>query len=122
MEPEVGVTRSEFREEMAELRGEMRAGFERVGNEIAGVRGEMHAGFGRVDNEISGVRGEMHAGFRRVDNELSEVRGEMHAGFERVDGRIDGLQTTLIRIGGGVIVGLVGVIGAVLTAVVARGL
>ena len=45
----------------------------------------------------------MKSGFDRVDR-------EMKAGFERVDGRIGALQRTLMQVGGGVIVALLGLI------------
>jgi hypothetical protein len=50
------------------------------------------AGFDRVD-----------ANFTRVDTDIRELRGE-----------ITMLRTTLIRIGGGIMAGLVGVIAAIL--------
>jgi hypothetical protein len=52
----------------------------------------MDAGFDRVD-----------ANFNRVDADIRELRGE-----------IGMLRTTLVRVGGGIMAGLVGVIAAVL--------
>lgn len=54
----------------------------------------MDAGFERVDRE-------MREGFARVDRDIRELRME-----------IGGLRTTLVRVGGGIMVGLVGVIAA----------
>jgi hypothetical protein len=68
---------------------------------------------GDARDEAADVRSEMRSGFARVEREITALRSEMRAGFDRLDGRIDSLQVTLIRIGGGVIVGLVGVIAAV---------
>lgn len=49
----------------------------------------------------------MDAGFARVDAEIRELRAE-----------IGGLRVTLLRVGGGIMVGLIGVIAAVLLSTV----
>lgn len=66
----------------------------------------------RVELRFDSVENQMRDGFTRVDRELIEIRSE-----------IAGIQTTLIQFGGramialgGVIVALIGVIAAVLTA------
>ncbi|MGI8461290.1 MAG: hypothetical protein ACR2OC_06580 [Solirubrobacterales bacterium] len=99
MDPDVADQQRELREEIAGLRNDHGERFDRVDRDIDRLRGEV----GGLRGEISDVRGE-----------VGGLRGEMVRGFERVDGRIDALQVTLVRIGGGVIVGLVGVIAAVL--------
>jgi len=56
----------------------------------------MDAGFERVDRRMS-------EGFERVDTDIRELRGE-----------IRGLNATMLRVGGAIMAGLVGVIAAVL--------
>jgi hypothetical protein len=56
------------------------------------------------------------AGFARVDAELRELRGEIRGLGSELRGEIDALRITMLRVGGGVIVGLVGVIAAVLVS------
>jgi hypothetical protein len=77
-----------------------------------------------TDQRLDDLSKRMGAGFARVDAELRELRGEIgglrgEIGGLRSElgGRIDALQTTLLRVGGGVIIGLVGVIAAVLVRV-----
>ena len=57
----------------------------------------MDAGFDRVERE-------MQQGFARVDQDIRELRAEMGV-----------VRSTLVRVGGGIMAGLVGVIAAVLT-------
>ena len=59
------------------------------------------AGFDRVDAQFNRV----DAQFNRVDTDIRELRGEVAM-----------LRTTLIRVGGGIMAGLVGVIAAVLAS------
>ena len=47
----------------------------------------------------------MDAGFARVDADIGELRAE-----------IGGLRVALLRVGGGIVIGLVGVIAAVLVS------
>jgi hypothetical protein len=56
-----------------------------------------------TDERLDDLARRMDAGFARVDADLRELRGE-----------IDALRITLIRVGGGIMAGLVGVIAAVL--------
>jgi hypothetical protein len=63
-------------EERKDLRGEMKAGFEKVDR-------EMKAGFEKVDRE-------MNAGFEKVDR-------EMNAGFEKVDREMKGMQRLMAQ-------------------------
>jgi hypothetical protein len=65
----------------------------------------------RVELRFDSVEQQMRDGFGRVDRELAEIRAE-----------ISGIRTTLIQFGGramvalgGVIVGLIGVIAAVIS-------
>jgi len=70
-----------------------------------------------TDERLDDLSRRMDAGFERVDADIRELRAELRtemAGLRAdLGGRIDALQVTLVRVGGGVIVGLVGVIAAV---------
>ena len=60
----------------------------------------------------------MRTGFARLDQDNRELQVEMREGFAELRGEINGLQTefrtVMFRVGGGVIVGLIGVIAAIL--------
>jgi len=56
-----------------------------------------------TDERLDDLSRRVDAGFDKVDRDLRELRSEMGA-----------LRITLLRIGGGIIAGLVGVIAAVL--------
>lgn len=62
----------------------------------------MEAGFARLDATVD-------IGFERVDRDIRELRSELR--FE-----VGNLRLALIRVGGGIMVGLVGVIAAILAA------
>jgi DNA anti-recombination protein RmuC len=79
---EVGALRKELHEEIGSLRKELH-------EEVGSLRKEMH-------EEIGSLRKEMH-------EELGSLREEMHREFAA-------LNRTLLQIGGGVIVALIGVI------------
>ena len=65
------------------------------------------AGFDRMDGDIRQLRGKV----RGVGDEL---RGEMRDLRADLRGQIDAVRITMTRVGGGMMVGLVGVIAAVL--------
>jgi hypothetical protein len=71
----------------------------------------MRNGFARVDQDLRDLRSETREGF-------TQVRSEMREGFAEVRGGINDIRTELrvvmYRVGGGVIVGLIGVIAAIL--------
>jgi hypothetical protein len=74
----------------------------------------MDAGFERVDRDIRDLRSEV-AGLRaEMRGEIGGLRTELGGEIGGLRGEIDALRITLLRVGGGVIVGLVGVIAAVL--------
>jgi len=52
--------------------------------------------------------------FDQVDRQFSELRAEMRAEFGDVRVELRELRITLLRVGGGMMAGLVGVIAAVL--------
>jgi hypothetical protein len=58
-----------------------------------------------TDERLDDLSRRMDAGFARVDADIRELRAE-----------IGGLRLTLLRVGGGIMVGLVGVIAAILVS------
>jgi hypothetical protein len=69
-----------------------------------------------IDERLDDLSRRVDAGFARVDAELRELRGEIRGLGSELRGEIDALRITMLRVGGGVIVGLVGVIAAVLVS------
>jgi hypothetical protein len=71
-----------------------------------------------TDERLDDLSRKMDAGFERVDADLRELRVELREGLAGVrsglGGEIADLRITLLRVGGGIMVGLVGVIAAVL--------
>jgi hypothetical protein len=114
-------------ERLDDLADSMRTGFARVDQDIRElraetkdefrlVRTEMREGFGALRGEIGAVRGEIGG----IRGEIGDVRGEIGG----VRGEIGGVRadindlrtefrTVMFRIGGGIIVTLIGVIAAV---------
>jgi hypothetical protein len=60
-----------------------------------------------TDERLDDLSRRMDAGFARLDADIRELRAELR-------NEIGGLRLTLVRVGGGIMVGLVGVIAAVL--------
>jgi hypothetical protein len=58
-----------------------------------------------TDERLDDLADRMDAGFARVDADIRELRAE-----------IGGLRLTLLRVGGGIMIGLVGVIAAILVS------
>lgn len=58
-----------------------------------------------TDDRLNDLANRVDAGFARVDADMRELRAE-----------IGDLRSTLLRVGGGIMVGLVGVIAAVLVS------
>jgi hypothetical protein len=81
---------------VSDLGRRMDAGFTRADR-------RMDAGFARADRR-------MDEGFARVDADLRGLRGEMNSRFEHVEARFDALNRTMLQLGGGVIVALIGLI------------
>jgi hypothetical protein len=69
-------------------------------------RGETARRFDAVDKRFDAV----DKRFETVDRRFDAVEQKMDAGFERLDCRIDALQRTLLQLGGGIIVALLGLI------------
>lgn len=78
-----------------------------------------------TDARLDDLSQRMDAGFARVDEEIRELRREMRTGFAEVHRRIDAqgaefradmdaLRQTILRVGGGMMAGLLGVIAVIL--------
>jgi len=87
-DPELYRDRTRLLEEVADADAIFIRNRTRVDADLRGLRGEM-----------GGLRGEMNSRFEHVD-----------ARFEHIDQRFDALQRTMLQLGGGVIVALIGLI------------
>jgi hypothetical protein len=78
-----------------------------------------------TDERLDDMSGEVRELRRETRNEFTEMRREMRDGFDFTNRRIDTLGTelrseiealrlTILRVGGGMMIGLVGVIAAIL--------
>lgn len=67
-----------------------------------------------TDERLDDLSRRMDAGFARVDADIRELRHDTRTGLAEVRGEIEALRATILRVGGGMMVGLVGVIAAVL--------
>lgn len=67
-------------------------------------------GFDRVSADIQSLREETSGLRKEMRWEIGSVRQEMNSRFEHLEGRFDDLQRTLVQVGGGMIVALIGVI------------
>ena len=62
-----------------------------------------------TDERLDDLANRMDAGFARIDADVRELRAELR-------GEMGAMRLALLRVGGGLIVGLVGVMGAVLVS------
>jgi hypothetical protein len=60
-----------------------------------------------TDERLDDLSRRMNAGFSRLEADIRELRRELR-------GEIEALRITMLRVGGGMMVGLVGVIAAIL--------
>ena len=67
-----------------------------------------------TDERLDDLSGEVRELRREMRAEFSEVRGEMRAGFAELNGQIDALRIVFMRIGGAMLIALLGVIAAIL--------
>jgi hypothetical protein len=104
-------------ERMDDLATRVDAGFDRVDHDIRDLATRMEAGFERVDSEFRDVRAQMDLRFTRVDDEFRGVRAQMDTRFERVDSEIQSLRSDIRNFGIAVVIGLVGVIAALMGAI-----
>ncbi len=67
-----------------------------------------------TDERLDDLARRMDAGFERVDVDIRELRAEVRSQGAGLRSEVDALRVTMIRVGGGIKAGLVGVIAAVL--------
>jgi hypothetical protein len=87
-------------ERLDDLAEAMRTGFTRADQDIRDVREEIRGTRGELREEIRGTRGELR-------EEIRATRAELTA-------QIDALRQTTIRIGGGMLLGFISVLAAIL--------
>jgi len=108
-------------ERLDDLNSRVGSGFDRIDADLRDIRGEMgslrrelRGEMGSLRRELRGemgtLRGEMGSLRRELRGEMGSLRGEMNSRFEQVDARFDSLQRTMLQLGGGVIVALIGLI------------
>ena len=69
-----------------------------------------------TDGRLDDLASRMDAGFARVDADIRELRAELRMEIGGLRMEIGGLRLTLLRVGGGIMIGLVGVIAAILVS------
>ena len=69
-----------------------------------------------TDERLDDLAAGMRDGFGRVDQDLRDLRVEMRDGFADLRSEINDLRLVMLRVGGAMIVGLIGVIAAVLAS------
>ena len=62
-----------------------------------------------TDQRLNDLANRIDAGFARVDADIRELRSEVRS-------EIGGLRLALVRVGGGIMIGLVSVIAAILVS------
>ncbi len=67
-----------------------------------------------TDERLDDLARRMDTGFAELRADLRTFRSEARSEFADVRGGIDALRQTILRVGGGMMIGLVGVIAAVL--------
>jgi uncharacterized protein YukE len=98
-----------LRAEMSDLRGEMHGLAGELRSEMSELRGEMHGLAGELRSEMSELHGEMRALAGELRSEMHVLRTEMRLDFADLRATVDRRFTWLTGI---LVVGLVGVIGA----------
>jgi hypothetical protein len=68
-----------------------------------------------TDERLDDLSRRMDAGFATVHADIRELRGEVRADMAELRGELSAFRLTILRVGGGIMVGLVGVIAAVVT-------
>ena len=67
----------------------------------------MREGFARVDQDLRDLRAEMNQGFGQLRSEIGELRGDLR-------GEIAELRQTMFRVGGGMLLGFISILAAIL--------
>ena len=130
-------------ERLDDLAGRMDAGFDRVDGELRELRRELSTGMAdmRVEHreDMQGLREEIHGARTELGEEIHGVRTDLGGRIDGLGGRIDGLdgrvdslgdglggridalsgrvdalQLTMLRLGGGMIIGFAGLIATTL--------
>jgi len=83
-------------ERLDDLNSRVGSGFDRIDADLRDIRGEM----GSLRREL---RGEMGSLRRELRGEMGSLRGEMNS-------RFDALQRTMLQLGAGIVVALIGLI------------
>jgi HAMP domain-containing protein len=104
---EIGALRSEMRGEIGALESKMKGEIGALRSEMLGEIGDLRGEIGALESKMKGEIGALRSEMR---GEIGDLRGEMNFRFEQVDARFDSLQRTMLQLGGGVIVALIGLI------------
>jgi argininosuccinate lyase len=67
-----------------------------------------------TDERLDDLADAMRNGFSRVDQDIRDLRVEVRDGFADLRTEINDLRLVMLRVGGAMIIGLVGVIAAIL--------
>jgi hypothetical protein len=67
-----------------------------------------------TDERLDDLSRRMDSGFERVGADIRAMRSDLGGRIDGLGSRVDALQVTMLRVGGGVMVGLAGVIAAIL--------
>ena len=69
-----------------------------------------------TDERLDDLANRMDAGFARVDADIRGLRDELRADIGGLRTEIGGLRLAILRVGGGIMIGLVGVIAAIVVS------
>jgi hypothetical protein len=69
-----------------------------------------------TDERLDDLANRMDAGFARVDADIRELRAEVRSEIGGLRAELGSLRLALLRVGGGIMIGLVGVIAAILVS------
>ena len=90
----------DVRDEIQDVRAELKADIQDVRNEIQAVRTELKADIQDVRNEIQAVRTELKADIQDVRNEIQDVRNEVQdvrLDVQNVRNEVKGVEMRLLR-------------------------
>ena len=74
-----------------------------------------------TDERLDDLAEAMRTGFARIDQDMRDLRAEMRDGFSELRGEIDALRQTMIRFGGGMLIGMVVGFISLFAAIIANG-
>ena len=67
-----------------------------------------------TDERLDDLAETVRAGFSRVDQDFRDLRSEMHEGLGSVRDEINSLRHLMLQVGGGMLVGFISVLAAIL--------